>query len=706
MTGLWVPAPPPAQVLTTTHLPDSPFHQLLGFTRTQLRDTRDIPAAERRLLLPNFIETFRWEAVRPLLPLRLVVAPTQPEEATCSQPPAPPVWQPRFCRSHYVWLPPEDTLGQSLTAWQGLDDFDLILRLYDFSAWRPILGQRFASQFGPPPFDPVSLGLSWLLARWRGWTWPQLVTELHSAERGQGYVRRLGFSQEDLPSVSAFRMGLQETLPAWVVQCADSLALSQLAYGLLPSHSTFPHDPPERGVSIAIDSQLVAARSHMRCRHMCAACFLPRPQRQCAARADGKDGCACDTDACQEHCRLATPRDPQAAYVYYSGSNQPTAAATPKPASPAASPAAPGQQGRGKHYFGYKSKAFNVLDDRLFTYWPLFGPYAAANRNDHLQTIPGFDALRRRFPALVIGEVTADAGEGYDDILRYIHDDLHALRLVDQRAAPSDKDPATCLKRGFDAQGVPLCPHGFRMAFNGHDYARHDAKWVCRQLCRRQLQPDIRLLPLLPTALPAPTAPPATPPPTPPAPDAPPATPPPTPPAPDAPPATPPPTPPAPDAPPATPPPTSPAPTAPPATPAPTPPPATRAPAAPPTIPLATATPTPANPAVLACPYRDPSHPLGCVVRVGLTLPDGSIRLARDLPVTSPSYLLRQGRQSYAESRNASQERHHLKRSPWFGLPNSAKAACLGDILILAGNVARFVREATLARARSTTTGA
>jgi hypothetical protein len=390
---------------------------------------------------------------------------------------------------------------------------------------------------------------------------------------------------------------------------------------------------------------------------MCADCFLPRPQRQCAARADGKDGCACDTDACQEHCRLATPRDPEAAYVYYSGSNQPTAAAAASAAASAASPAAPGQHGRGQHYFGYKSKAFNVLDDRLFTYWPLFGPYAAANRNDHLQTIPGFADLRRRFPALNIGEVTADAGEGYDAILRYLHNDLHALRLVDQRAAPSDTDPATCLKRGFDAQGVPLCPHGYRMAFNGHDYARHDAKWVCRQLCRRQLQPDIRLLP-------APTAPPATPSPTPPAPDATPATAP------------------------------------------PTPPPATSAPAAPPTIPLATATPTPANAAVRACPYRDPAHPLGCVVRVGLTLPDGSIRLARDLPVTSPSYLLRQGRQSYAESRNASQERHHLKRSPWFGLPNSAKAACLGDILILAGNVARFVREATLAHARTVTTGA
>ena len=104
-------------------------------------------------------------------------------------------------------------------------------------------------------------------------------------------------------------------------------------------------------------------------------------------------------------------------------------------------------------------------------------------------------------------------------------------------------------------------------------------------------------------------------------------------------------------------------------------------------------------------PGRQPEVRPGQVVRVGLRLPDGSIRLARDLPVTSPTYQLRQGRQSYAESRNASQARRHLKRAPWFGLANSAKATYLGDILILAGNVARFVREATLAHARSVLTG-
>jgi hypothetical protein len=614
MASFRVVAPTSDQVLTATHLPDSPFQRLVGLTRGLLRDTRDIPAAERRLLTPYFIETFCWDAMRPLLPLRLVVAPTQPATES-DQPPVVPIWQPRRCRSCYQWLPPDDI--HSAQDLLGLDDFDLILRLYDFSAWRPILGQRFRSQMGPPPFDPVSLGLAWWLALWQGWAWPKLMTELHSSERGQGYLRRLGFQPDDLPAESTLRTALDDTPPAWLVQCADSLALSLMADGLIPTHSTFPFDPPERGVSLATDSRLLAARSRLRCRQMNAACFWPLEKRKCAARAKDKEGCACDTPACRDHCRRATPRDPEAAYVHYAGSNQPKK----KPVAEATH-ADPSGHGRGKDVFGYKDKTFAILDDRLFTYWPLVGPFVPANRNDHLQTLPGFEDLRRRFPDLKIGELTADAGEGYDAILAYVYDELRALRLIDQRAAENDDDALTCLKRGYDAQGVPLCPHGYRLAFNGHDYARRDSKWVCRQRCRRQLRPD-----LLPPGK-APQDPPA----------------------------------------------------------------------------AESALPAP-DPDVLNCPYRDLAHPLGQVVRVGRALPDGSLRLARDLPVDSPAYALRQGRQSYSESRNAGQKRRHLERSPWFGLPNSAKAACLGDILTLALNLPRFVREATLAQARSVTAG-
>ena len=625
MSSILVPAPTNIEVVTGILVPTSPFRHLVGLSRQDLAATRDIPAADRRLLVEHFLTSFRWEAIKPHLPLRLCI------------PADVPPWRPRRCRSHYRWLAPDDI--ESSKDLEGLDDFDLILRLFDFTAWRPILGQRFRSQFGPPPFDPVSIGLAILLARWKGWEWSDLRTELCSRERGLGYCRRLGFDPEDLPSESTFRIALGDTEEACFLQCADSLAQGLMAYGLMPTHSTFPGDPPERGVSIALDSQLVAARSHMRCRYQRAACFGPSAERQCAARADGKEGCACDTDACADHCRFATARDPEATYVYYSGSNQPR---TNNPHAASADTSAK-ESSHGKHHFGYKSKAFNVLDDRLFTYWPLSGPFVSANRNDHLQTIPGFQNLQRRFPHLKIDEVIADSGEGFDDILRFVHDDLKALRMIDLRHQDNDDDPLTCLKRGYDAQGTPLCPHGYRLAFNGHDYARGDSKWVCRRRCQHQSEPDIPLPKPKPSSK-----------------------------------------------------------------------------EAMPTTPTETTEavertdddePSPSlkpgsAEAVRACPYRTGESSLGYLMRVGLSLPDDNIRLARDLKVGSRTWTLRQNRQSYAESRNANQTRFGVKRSPWYGQPNSAKANYLGDILTNALNVARFVREATMAVACSVTAGA
>ena len=574
--------PPLASVFVVSA---SRFAHLVWPTRIALKESRGMPASQRRLLSAHFQASFAWTALQPRLPLQPVVFPVTPPPAA------------RRFRSDYRWLPTEALDGAVL---EGLDDFDLILRLFDFSPWRPLLAQRFRSQLGPPAFDPVSLALGALLARWRGWSWPTLNRELRSAERGQGYCQRLGFDPRDLPSLSTWRMALKETAVAWWLACADSLVAGLMALGLVPTQSTFPGDAPQRGVSLAIDSQLVAARSHMRCRFQNERCFLPPAQRHCAARAEGKEGCPCDTAACAHHCRLATARDPEAAYVYYSGSNQATEAENGQDQQRS--------KRRGKHHFGYKSKGFNLIDDRLFTFWVLSAPFVPANHNDHLQTIPGLERIRQRFPHLPVGEVLGDAGEGVDDVLRYVHQTLSARRLIDQRHHESDQDPLTCLTRGYDGRGNPLCPHGFRMAPNGYDYRRRASKWVCRQRCRTRSGPDVALAGL--------------------------------------------------------------------------------------------------KTASSACPYRDPERPSGFSLRVGLTFPDGSLRLARDLPVDSPAWQIRQGRQSYAESRNAVQERLGLKRSPWFGLDNSAKATYLGDILTNLLNVARFVRQATCAPASSVTAGA
>jgi hypothetical protein len=562
------------------------FEQLIGLSSKELAETRSIPAHQRRQLVTGFVDAFRWENMRPRLPLQPGMTAGVPE------------WQSRRCRSCYRWLPPDEV--QSATDLAGLDDFDLILRLFDFSPWRPILAQRFKSHLGPPPFDPVSMGLGILLALWRGWSWPALARELRSSERGEGYCRRLGFDPGDIPSASAFRMALNNSDPVWILECVDSLARGLMAQGIIPSESTFPSDGPARGMSIALDSQLQEARSRMRCRFQRQACFAPVDQRQCAAQAAGRRGCDCTGEDCSQRCRFTTPRDPDAAYVYYSGTNQPK--------SPHAGvDAKEGKRGsRGKHHFGYKSKGFNIVDDRLFTFWPLPGPFVPANRNDHLQTVPGLQDLSRRFPELAIGEVLGDAGEGTEEVLNFVYKQLKALRTIALIQHQNDEDPLTCLRRGYDQRGTPLCPYGYSLYFNGHDYQRQTSKWICNQRCLRQQDPD--LLQHGQTNSPGELS-----------------------------------------------------------------------------------LPEPED-----CPYGDPQR-VGFVVTVDDQLPDGSRRLARDLQVDSPTWKLRMGRLSYAESRNAGQTRHGVKRSPWFGLANAAKASYLSDLLTLAANVARFVREATLA---------
>jgi hypothetical protein len=571
MKTIWVPA---FQTVASICLELQPFQGLNYPTRAELAAGRDIPAAERRLQLPNFVELFHWAAIHPHLPLKL---PT---------PGDPPAWTGRLCRSLYQWMAPTET--ESLV---GLDEFDLMLRLFDFTPWRPYFARRFRSQLGPPPFDPLSLGLGIFLAHHQKWDWVRLARELRSPTRGQDYCHRLGFDPTDLPVDSTFRMAFTETEASLFTNCQTSLAQGLMAYQLIPTHSTFPGDPPEQGVSISTDCQLIASRSRMQCRHQVPACSEPAARRNCPAREAGKEGCKCDTPDCREHCRFATWRDPQAAYVYYAGSNQP--GVNPNTAKDDKGQTIP----RGKNHFGYKSKAFNIIDDRLSLIWPLTGPCTPANRNDHLLTIPGIQALHKSFPALKIGELLGDAGEGHEEILKFVYGDLQALRTIRIRHAEGDDLPLNCLQRGFDENGILLCPHGYRLASNGHDYQRHSTKWVCRQKCVHQPEPDLSV--------------------------------------------------------------------------------------------------APANVSRTTCPFANSEHPLGFSLSIGLTLPDGSIRLARDLQVGSETWKLRIGRQSYAESRNAIQARRQLKRSRAFGLPNTAKSMIISDTLSIAFNLTRLVFEAS-----------
>jgi hypothetical protein len=100
------------------------------------------------------------------------------------------------------------------------------------------------------------------------------------------------------------------------------------------------------------------------------------------------------------------------------------------------------------------------------------------------------------------------------------------------------------------------------------------------------------------------------------------------------------------------------------------------------------------------CPYQDPAAPHGKIVNVGETFADGSIRLARDVPVGSPAWkqLYHRARNA-AEDRNADLQQWGLKRLPVYGQPRARALVALADTWVNLTTLARLAREATFALA-------
>ena len=99
------------------------------------------------------------------------------------------------------------------------------------------------------------------------------------------------------------------------------------------------------------------------------------------------------------------------------------------------------------------------------------------------------------------------------------------------------------------------------------------------------------------------------------------------------------------------------------------------------------------------CPYQAAECQHGQVVNVGRTLPDGSVRLTREVPYGSPAWKERYGRRNLSESRNGAMERWGLKRLPDFGLSRSREIN-IGDFLENLSTLGRLVQEATLLATR------
>jgi hypothetical protein len=516
-------------------------------------------ASQKRALHPDFIPTFSLAALRPQLPLRFPA-------------PAAPASPKHHYRSAYQYLGYAELADPTTLA--TLEPFEITLQLIDFTPLRDYLAQSYVpTARGQTPFDPVSLLLCVCLRRELGLGWRRLA-RLLAGRHGAGWRRLCGFQDGCTPAASGLRYFYHALGPARCEDLCSQVADLLHQAGCLPSHSTYPGDPVDRGVSISHDIMLHDAHSNMDCADVTSSCYQPAP-RPCPARAAGREGCACPDAACAKVCRRAMPADREARLIHYEACNK----AADLPNHPT---------NHGRDVYGYASNPDRLLDDRFACAWTLRTGLHPANRDERQLFPASFAALQTRFPWLHIGEVLADAALGYAPCLDPIWHS-GALRMVDIRAAEDDDQPQMQLRRGYAAQGHPLCVHGYDMHPNGHDYDRRRTKWCCHHACQHE------------TKRPAPD-----------------------------------------------------------------------------------------------CPFRTAEHPHGQIVNVGRTLPDGSVRLAREVPYGSETWKARYGRRNLSESRNASLEGMGLKRLSTSGLAHGRQEIAIADFLDNLRTLGRLVQEATL----------
>jgi hypothetical protein len=449
-------------------------------------------AADKRAAHPLFQSTWSLQALLAKLPLEWPIED--------SLPPSPKV---RY-RSTYRYPGHAPLLDP--TARTTLSDFEIALFLIDFSPLERALAQVYVpSQKGQVPFHPVSLFLSLVLRIECRLSWARLAALLASTEHGAGWRRLFGFADSPTPSAS----GLRYFHHALGSPLFDSLGPRFIAllrsHDLFPETSTYPEDPPDRGISVTQDGMLHPARSRPSCPLTEEACYQARQsaepptdpgesetapetaQRHCRAIRAGQEGCRCDTPACQEQCRRASRLDPDARLIHYAGHNKGGPVAAPSIARQAGSGVGGSGAGRsqGINVFGYRSICDRVIDDRFAVAWNLQTGLYPANTDERTIFSQRLCGLQAKYPNLKIGEWLDDAGVGYGECLNAIWS-LGALRLVDIRADKGDQDPLVCRKRGYDGRGRPLCPHGYTLRSNGYDQRRRRTKYVCEQVCRRK----------------------------------------------------------------------------------------------------------------------------------------------------------------------------------------------------------------------------
>ena len=418
-------------------------------------------AIEKRAQNRKALAPFRLHKLNQKLPL---VLPCDPD--------LPPSPKPRY-RSAYRYLGFNDLNEETI---ETFSSFEISVRLFDYSTMEPLLADHIyvASAKGQVPFHPVSMYLLSLYRRERNLSRHEVLRILRHPKDGQTLRRGAGF-EADFPCESGLRY-FEGRLTPELQQEINALQLNALYQaGLLPIK---PGADEKTKATLSFDGMLHEARSRMRCSSVKAGCYEPVP-RPCPAKEKAKQGCDCRDKDCAAICRHATPLDPQARFIVYTGNNK--RART----SPNASIQTQGRRSSiSRMVYGYYSYAGQLLDDVLATFWILPTAFGSATCGDPALFPGNFAYLQRRFHWLKIGEVLADAGVCEETCLDAIWE-AGALRMVDICAHKSDSDPDTRLARGYDENGHPLCPFGYVLHANGYDYRRRRAKWRCAKRCQQ-----------------------------------------------------------------------------------------------------------------------------------------------------------------------------------------------------------------------------
>jgi hypothetical protein len=451
-----------------------------------------LTAVARRAQDAQFGAQCSWAALRDHLPLRWPAPATTP---LCPK---------RRFRSQYRYAGCPDLADAQVR--QHLAEFDLLLRLVDFTPLRPVLAQLlgWTSGRGWIPFDPLSL---FLLIGWQlvnGWT--RGATLAHLAEpRYQDYAQAFGFRNGVYPTEGGLRyfltalgqprpdLDLRIPLPAVGEAAAAQVALHRINYllaqavQLLVTHGFITAAAWQQAL-LCPDGMIQLAASRLRCTAVTAACYeatSATTPRACAAQLKARRGCACNTSACAQVCRFAPPRDAQARCVWYDGSNHPKD--SPNQPNTSNKPAP------GRLYYGYRSLPLQLADPQRRCSIVLVNHFQSAEASEEPPATAELLALAPLYPTLRVAAVAGDAAFGYERPLHIIYATLHARRVVDLRSHDTDKEPTGWLLRSYDDRGRPLCSFGYPLTANGFDAERQRQKWFCAQACRHGTAPTVSL---------------------------------------------------------------------------------------------------------------------------------------------------------------------------------------------------------------------